>query len=544
MEEKATGWKRRRVTVDNLYRPKTHTLYTYNRFMKQFIDRYTWGLDNKRHYWSTDYINGCLTSPRKADWGKCRSKLEHQAQHLEGKRTLYYTNQPWSNLALFCCDVDVIKDETGNMLTIADDIAEVKVFLQSLFPDCYYEPSSSGHGMHYYLLVDFTLARDGRKVSEFAQIANQYMYLDSCSLAKLLRLYINKNYHANFDSIKASYSSYEYSEQSSIYKLSNMGVLCKQPRVRADNAHILYNMPILSFSDLLKTMETLLKKCSYPEELIGSSEIVTLKDADSGKPCITSSSSYSITGMSTATAVLDEDTPPDIADAFERSRHICFQFFRDYYRQNRRQPTFEEYRLHYRNHPASTGVETSKAVARLNDVYEYTRRSFLADKVAESIYRVGEYISQLKQSIAEPQIEQVLNESTSYKYRVTYEDLDVGLGYFYRNLITKIQQKTSTGKELTVPANDMVTWFRKLKQQGQITRSCNRTKATAIRVILQHIGWLECIDTSYSTKHHISQRWVFTSRFPKYTEFVKQIGEGNIEAARSRTKARKDRHAA
>jgi len=66
------------ITKENFYRPSTFSPYTYNRFMKQFTDKNTWGYNNKKHYHSKAYINLCLSSANPKYRAKCHSTFQHQ----------------------------------------------------------------------------------------------------------------------------------------------------------------------------------------------------------------------------------------------------------------------------------------------------------------------------------------------------------------------------------------------------------------------------------------------------------------------------------
>jgi hypothetical protein len=159
--------KYRITTLENFYRPKTFDKrgYTYNRFMKQFIDKRTFGIDNKQHRHSTDYINNCLISDNHFKRKICESVFRHQCEHLNYVHRLYYTNSPHTNIPLFCMDIDpitekdVIKDPTLIPSTPAD-MQNAADFLSTLHPNCYYEPSSGGKGLHFYFMVDFTKYRN------------------------------------------------------------------------------------------------------------------------------------------------------------------------------------------------------------------------------------------------------------------------------------------------------------------------------------------------------------------------------------------------
>lgn len=150
----------------------------------------------------------------------------------------------------------------------------------------------------------------------------------------------------------------------------------------------------------------------------------------------------------------------------------------------------------------------------------------------KSLYTAGEFISSLKEIINQDQLNEMVENETNYDRKVTIEDLDVALGYYFVNLMKNKDHKGFSQKELTVPANDITKWFKVLKEQGAVKRSCNRGKARAMRIILQKIGYLECLDTYYSTQYKVSQRWALTPKFPRYQEFVDYVGQETIDKVR------------
>jgi len=41
--------------------------------------------------------------------------------------------------------------------------------------------------------------------------------------------------------------------------------------------------------------------------------------------------------------------------------------------------------------------------------------------------------------------------------------------------------------------------------------------------------WLELVDESYCLINHVAQRWSFTTKFPKYQQYLKAVGEDTIK---------------
>lgn len=71
---------------------------------------------------------------------------------------------------------------------------------------------------------------------------------------------------------------------------------------------------------------------------------------------------------------------------------------------------------------------------------------------------------------------------------------------------------------------------------GYIKRSCDRHKVQAIKAVLEHIGYIECLDRYYSTVIKTSRRWAFTPKFPKYDKFVAYVGQDVLDKIRQNGK--------
>jgi len=404
--------KYKKTTSNTLYRPKTHSVYTYNRFLKQFLDPYTYGINNKQHFHSKKYINDSLTSPLIWHRNRAKVRFSNVESHYENQGTLYYTNHPGNALALFCLDIDVLKDDGNNILTTDADISAVSQYLLTLFPGCYYEPSSSGHGLHFYLLIDFEQTTLYKRSPTWGCTANQYICNDNLSLSKLLRRYINHRYNVTFDAIKASYSNYSYSSVDKKYIVDNCGVLCKCPRPNCDTASILYNTPIYSLSyiyqDIILSLFHLLSSNSLiDEEYVSSSSIAsqamreqhrhrdkgnsfhsshdsfhsclnktplpgttTLDPTGSGltTPLSSPSSTSSLLGIISMSTHLDSEGSKKgekVENPNERTVIFGTKYFREYYKKYHKIPSLCEFRRAYRNSPYATGEETEENRKRI-----------------------------------------------------------------------------------------------------------------------------------------------------------------------------------
>ena len=111
--------KYKKLTKDNLYRPKRLTLRNFNRFISQFIDRYNWGTINinreKLFHYSQEWINqvpykSYIKLREKPKTGKYRdvSLQDHLQARNSSDWFVGYTSNPYSDLCLLCGDIDPI----------------------------------------------------------------------------------------------------------------------------------------------------------------------------------------------------------------------------------------------------------------------------------------------------------------------------------------------------------------------------------------------------------------------------------------------------
>ena len=103
-------------------------------------------------------------------------------------------------------------------------------------------------------------------------------------------------------------------------------------------------------------------------------------------------------------------------------------------------------------------------------------------------------------------------------------------------LTGKVIEKSNKNKSLTVPQNNMIQWFKWLNDKGKIKRKCEKGKAKAIKDILIHIGWLECLDPDYCMIKHVAMRYAFTPKFPKYQRFIQAVGTDTVARIKTDTK--------
>ena len=562
---------KKRIKNTNFFRPKNIfikktgeiSVRNFNRFVKNFTDPYDWG-NNKQHFYyknrkyqyaNLERVNASLSSPDKRLWSRYKLTERELTFHLtaaDKTDLLYYTNSPLSHTPLFCFDID------NEDYTTKSDLLGAVECLSSLFPDNYWEYSSSGKGVHFYILLDLS---DSKINTAFY---NSILH----SLGEILRVYINSFYDVKFDAIKGNYCSYNFNNKNRPY-ISKCGILCKLPRpISLDDYFKLYNIGFTNIdlinkvaqyiTSVLNPLVELYKNnnCHYLSYLIPNYDcllnwINTFDNKNNNNYAFLTFASFSYPPSSSSDIGMGATVPENNknkganirnntteTDANKRSLIYGWGFFRDYYKNNKTIPTLEQYRESYRQE-VGTGAEDDDDKKRLKDCYELIKNKFIPDKVGKSKgVNIGEFIEDIKKLITQEEItEYILTNYPNKKNRVSIEDLDVGFGYYYKNLMQDKDDRAQKQRSFSIPYKGLIKWFKSLKDKKEYFKSCNNHKALMIRDILLHIGILKRVDSSYvpaklikGDKVGISQRFVITDKCCRYGEFEKYYGKEFIDS--------------
>jgi len=589
--------KKKRVTKDNFYRPKKYinaegepSVRCYKRFINNFVDPHDWGNDKKHfHYYYNNrmhkakksMINASLISGVRNSWGKYRMPEYLVGKHLTTNKKieyLYYTNSPLSHTPLFCIDIDPLD------YTAEHDLLSVASFLLELHPGSYWEYSTSGKGIHFYLLLD---------LSNYNKIDTSFWNKVMSGYSDLLKLYINSYFNVKFDAVKATYCSYSYDVRFERFVMSKCGTLCKLPRpTTIDGFKRLYNISFVSIDTINSNANQL---CSSINSLVNIAlfnpmELVTGTSFPSIIfPLSNNCSSFSpITGgtallrgkewlapffphtsfncyylidwlykglenclspfsipLTTIPNSMFTDPVSNTSldskilsnDVIIRSFAVCRLYYRNYYKEYKRVPGFDEFRQYYRQ-TAGTGSETEKNRERLEYVYDEVYRTFDPKKLSLLIYTIGQFLPDInKLNISQGYINLwIKSKYPKSKNKIQISDLDVALGYYYTNLMKDKKDRASKSRSFCVGIAGLVKWFRKLRDNKQYHRSCNGTQAQMSRDLLIDIGLLNMFDSSYITAKSASddigrsQRFVITEKCSYYHLFENYYSKEIIES--------------
>jgi len=242
------------ITAENLYRPKRLTLRCFNMFISQFIDKFNWGSINakgeKSFHYTQEWINlvpykSYIKLREKPRTGKYKDIClqDHLEARYDPEGFVFYTANPYSDLCLLCGDIDPIPGYGY------DDCLEALYYIRNrIFSDIYWEPSTTGRGIHFYIIIDFsTFAPHCGNNYNLCHRSNCNKVIEKYS--ELLSALVDSMFFCKFEKFCGTYPVYSYPLSSHIFLFrGDMGKLpCPQSDV---DIITLSHTPILSYSDL------------------------------------------------------------------------------------------------------------------------------------------------------------------------------------------------------------------------------------------------------------------------------------------------------
>jgi hypothetical protein len=548
--------------------PKSFTPITYSRAMRKLVDLNTWGwMDpsrgyaGKQHLWSTDAINAALRGTRVvinritgksrviSERSRIESKQWHQVAHIEHPDTmLFYVSSPFSNVCMAGLDIDATDSSTPSDMIKAGD------FLKEFLP-CYVEPSTNRVGRHGYCLIDFTPYVQAHGRYEFACYANSFLVHDPCSLAHLLRLYMDSKFNIKFDNIKGYYSQYKWQKFGgrNYLQRTNAATLIKQPKPQNEAQFFaLLGLPILSIQELQDKMTWLLHEVKGEVPNIeqtqlgtyfgGTSDLPPLQSANTDgsplgleKPSVSSSSFADVYIPGHFENVCDIRAE---LNANLRSRRYLYYCFMQYVLQQGREPTVEEYCSDYRR-DVGTGTEDARDRGRLESIYyKYVlkMRTYRFGSVAQQIERMEGKLGLSQEDI---------NERNTYKRSIHKREVAItalwmslcltNSEYIERKEWWSVHKPQHFDRELTVPMGSLKNFMKCLKSKGLTQNGCDNAKAKVLRKLLEGLGWIQCVDDSvviaspHGGKNGRARRYILMPAHPDYCKFEKLVGADRIQ---------------
>jgi len=188
----------------------------------------------------------------------------------------------------------------------------------------------------------------------------------------------------------------------------------------------------------------------------------------------------------------------------------------------KRVPKFDEFYELYKKMGLYTGGHSGQEIDKRKDRYNKAVRLVEKDfdiSKCRGDYVFGDCDKNIRKDI-DIEVMDRLSKKAGYRYKITYGDLNIGLGYH----VLCVKNNLKPNKEFTAPICGMIELFRRLKELKIYHRSCDRGKVKAIREILVHMKYIELLDGNYVhtiNRHEgIAKKWIMAPGYPKYKEIM------------------------
>ncbi len=549
-------------------KPKSFTPITYSRAIRKIIDHNTWGwidheygYTDKEHMFCTETINQALRgtetllNKRTGDSrvistaSSIKSKQWHQVAHIEhSEKVMFYVCSLFSDICMPGLDIDPTDTSTQK------DMNKVSDFIKE-FLSCYVEKSTKKRGRHGYPIIDFTPYVEAYGRYKFPLYANRLLSLDPCSLASLLRLYINSRFNVNFDNIKGYYSQYQWQMFNSRYYLqrANASVLIKQPKTTNESDFFsLINSPVLSISDIHERLSWFLDELKGEVPDIENTKLGTYNKVSSDfLPCQsentdelqsqTAENSFSSLSPSSYVYIPAHfENIPDIlqeTDVMRKGVRYLYYAYMKHTLEEGTEITTQEYIDKYKTDIGTS--DEARMKKRLEYIYDTNidrMRKYFFGSLKQKIHMMEQKLGLEQDDIKEMST----YYRTLWKKEVAITAVWIELCLTNHDYIGK-KKWWSIGKgehytrELTVPMTSLQNFIECLKEKDLNKNGCNPSKARALRELLIKMDWLQCVDDSViiaaqnDNKGGRARRYILLPAHPNYKKFGKVVGPDRIE---------------
>ena len=493
-----------------------------------------------------DYVEQWNTTGKitmhKTRW-LCMERHLQSALYRQKQGYLFYTTSPNKDYNVICLDVDDIESDEAYYAVVQ--------FLSSIFPHCYYERSTNGTGLHFYIIVSFPTARYLFSEVNEGVYRNLLYYL----LTEALRSVVNAHYAVKFDAVKGTNPIYD--ENNNFLKY---GTLVKLPApVTYDQFNALYSAPIYtedyilciinyfndvtcryysgiySVSSLFNSLHIILKNTpirTSPRDML--SEIKKLNNSSITTPRPTTTITNGGTNCLPEKKVRNKTKNNDykkytiidimnIGDSRVRESLYIKRYVGDYYSKYGIIPPEDEVEQHYRTEMNYHKIGDFRK-NRFSKYYNHTVNTFDPDKASDGAtpYKVGMYDAVINQT--NEQLTQWVKNNTSFKRNVYRYDVDITLEYIHicsknkknrarEKLIKKYAEQEGISQKQaeimlknTTPRDGMEGFYQFVKEKyrtvvvdGKMKKInlCDRKKASAMLDLVVELGLAECIDPTF-----------------------------------------------
>ena len=532
--------KQRFYLQEDLNLPKSFSPYTYNIFIKQFVDRYNYGY-LKNFVFSTERINKVWAGELWPSHIELK-RDSHIVTHLEREEVYFYTSNPYSEVGMLVIDLDATSTSS-----YADIEKAAQYIIDRYHPGAYYDQSTNGEGIHLYFFLNVTGYFQWRygffmplplrlpEMHTIRDYLNSPTYPDrpGKSYKALLKELIEVvDIYCKICGIKGTFPSYQGQQYEPGYAITHRGTLCKLPWPRSESEFMeLVHSPILSFDDILSNSEAIereIKRLRWEYDGIGEEPPIIITEplipTPTPKPVEPSESLPDEPDQPvTPTPNVQSKTSQTVyqqcndTNAFTKTRKSIMYLAREL----GRIPEYDQWNEFYEYHGLATPPETPERRKRFENCVKYIAQTFDPTRGQRSDYEIGEFMDDLKQRITPQELKDISPKGR----RIRYEDLDMVMGYHW---ICISGQHINSPYLFSVRKESLLKWFEKQHSQGLCRFGLHPNKLSPIRDLLQHIEYLTLIDPDYG-KNRKCMRWGVGRECPRYQQYL-ESGKAFIES--------------
>ena len=496
----------KQIVTENLADDKTsHQLKTKQKYTLKFTKGKYFGFGrNRRHIQSLDDIflidkdehqyyidqwskDGYLTFERIRKY--CIETHLIACQEGDPSNLIYYTNNPNSEYALICLDFDDVED--------FDSVID---FMSEFFPNCYYEKSSGGDGLHYYIMVQFDHNRYWSRDDE-GTYRNRLFELLTEGLSD----------HVDyFDGVKATCPEYDINDT-----LTKCGTLCCLPSpVIYEQFQQLYGCSVYNELYLYQVINYMNDLTCHYYDYIAYPLNISTEDIKCPPILIKGEKGEGIGIQQETTATKKKTNKANTNDSFIREMSYISNYIIESYKLTQSIPSEEKVYQEYISENNYSKLDEDRQI-RFHNSYEYFMKSFNPELIKSNSYQLGMYLERVKWT--DKQLTEWANINTSYKRKIYRKDVDVALGYIFvcgKNImnvskikaINRLMKQDGVTYEQAVEnlrdtagVDGLMKFFAVVKEQNTGCRlnSCGKKKAIALFKLLEHLDLVECIDASH-----------------------------------------------
>lgn len=411
--------------------------------------------------------------------------------HFDDIDDLYVSSYfPFGTLIL-CLDIDY----TQNKINDCEDILnELNYLIPDIINNSYIEPSTNKKGIHIY----FKLQIKDKQTDKYYYDTKKNIYNEIIKLSDNLKKIIN-----------------------------NGRFQCKLDKI--------CGLPNLTYSNKIKEFATvmLMPRINTQDKINKFKEIIPL----SFQQIKQINTNLSKNRTTTSTTYKNSEQPKGIIPHYHICSQVilptCIESIKDYnnpfirvvksisYMKSQGLETTNKSILEfYEDNNLFTGgfsaVERKKRISRI----KYTLKNYKElGRIKEINLEEYSFVNFTEEDIKRLRREGLFN----YEYSINLDDVKV-----FIHLVEHPSQDKIKWREDTCSLEYLKTTLDLLSNLGVIKNKCNYLKATAIREIAEHFGWIKCIDRGYRVlgkEYGVARKYILGENHPRKSDFIKKFGE-------------------